>query len=119
MKPEAAHEEVPLEDAARMPVGEPRKRRRDQNLDARRRRKQKEQTQKKDGCQKSLVAADRRTTRRAAVAWRKINVFRKILTHGYCGLRKDVTAAGMKFPLCAGHRHKGQNKDDEQETQKG
>jgi hypothetical protein len=29
MTPEVAHEEVPREDAARMPVGEPRKRRRD------------------------------------------------------------------------------------------
>jgi hypothetical protein len=54
-----------------MPVGEPRKRRRDRNLDARRRRKQKERTQKKDGCRKNLVAADRRTTRRAKVARRK------------------------------------------------
>jgi hypothetical protein len=71
MKPEAAHEDVPLEDAARMPVGEPRKRRRDRNLDARRRRKQQERTKKKDRCRKNLVAADRRTTRRAKVARRK------------------------------------------------
>jgi peptidoglycan hydrolase CwlO-like protein len=47
MKPEVAHEEVPLEDAAVMPVEEPRKRRRDQNLDPRRRRKQQERTQKR------------------------------------------------------------------------
>jgi hypothetical protein len=59
MKPEVAHEEVPLEDAAVMPVEEPRKRRRDLNLDARRRRKQQERTQKKDGCRKNLVAAQR------------------------------------------------------------
>jgi hypothetical protein len=62
-----------------------------------------------------LVAA-----RCAAVAWRKINVFRKILTHGYCGLRKDVTATGMRITLCAGHGRTGQNKDDaEREIRKG
>jgi hypothetical protein len=62
-----------------------------------------------------LVAA-----RRVAVSWRRINVFRKILTHGYCGLRKEVTAAGAKITRCAGHRRKGQNKDDvEQGTRKG
>jgi hypothetical protein len=105
------HQEAPEEDATVMPVGEPRKRRRDRNLDARRRRKQQERTQKKDGCRKNLVAARRGTTHRAAVAWRKINVFRKILTHRYCGLRKEVTAVGMKITRCAGHRHKGQNKD--------
>jgi hypothetical protein len=71
------HQEVPREDATVMPVGEPRKRRRDRNLDARRRRKQQERAQIKDGCRKNLFAA-----RRAAVAWRKTNVFRKILTHG-------------------------------------
>jgi hypothetical protein len=84
---EVAHEqEVPVEDATRMPVGEPRKRRRDRRHLAAQRRQKKEQkrTQRKDGCRNNLVAA-----RRAAVAWRKINVFRNILTHGYCGLRKE------------------------------
>jgi hypothetical protein len=117
MTPEVAHEqEVPVEDATVMPVGEPRKRRRDRNLAAQRRQKmEQERTQRKDGCQKNLVAA-----RRAAVAWRKINVFRKILTHGYCGLWKEVTAAGMKIGRCAEHRRKRQNKDDaERETRKG
>jgi hypothetical protein len=120
MKPEVAHEEVPVEDAVRMPVGEPRKRRRDRNLDARRRRKQQERTQNKDGCRKNLVATCRGTTRGATVAWRKINVFRKILTHGNCGLRKEVTAAGMRITRCSGYRRKRQNKDDaERETRKG
>jgi hypothetical protein len=110
MQSVAEHQEAPEEDGTVMPVGEPRKRRRDRNLDARRRKKQQERTQKNDGCRKNLVAARRGTTRRAAVAWRKINVFRKILTHGYCGLRKEVTDAGMQITRCAGHRHKGQNK---------
>jgi hypothetical protein len=75
MKPEVADEEVPLEDAVVMPVGEPRKRRRDRQHLAAQRRQKKEQkrTQRKDGCRKNLVAA-----RRAAVAWRRINIFRKI-----------------------------------------
>jgi hypothetical protein len=59
------------------------------------------------------------TARRAAVAWRKINVFRKILTHGFCGLRKEVTAAGVRITRCAGHRSKRQNKaDGEREIRK-
>jgi hypothetical protein len=36
------HEEIPKENAAVMPVGEPRKRRQDRNLDERRHRKQQE-----------------------------------------------------------------------------
>jgi hypothetical protein len=123
MTSEVAHEqEVPLEDAIVMPVGEPRKGLRDRRHLAAGSRQKKEQkrTQKKDVCQKNLVIAHRGTTRHAAVAWRRINVFRKIMTHGYCGLRKEVTAAGMKITRCAGHRRKGQNKDDvERETRKG
>jgi hypothetical protein len=107
MKPEVAHEEVPLEDAEVMPGGEPRKRRWDRRHLAAQRRQKKEQkrTQRKDGCRNNLVAA-----RRAAVAWRRINVFRKILTHGFCGLRKEVTAAGIRITRCSGHRRKGRNK---------
>jgi hypothetical protein len=87
--PEVAQEqEVPREDAIDMPVGEPRKRRRDRrhlaamrrqkkkqdkNLDARRRRKQKKRTQNKDGCRKGLVAARRGSTRCAGRARRKEN----------------------------------------------
>jgi hypothetical protein len=120
MKLEVADEEVPLEDAGRMPVGEPRKWRRDRNLDARRRRKQQERTQNKDGCRKNLVATRRGTTRRARVAWRKRNILRKFWTQRSCGLRQEVTAAGMKISRCAGHRRKRPNKGDaERETRKG
>jgi hypothetical protein len=99
LKSEVAQQEVQREDAVFMPVGELRKRRRDQRHLAAQRRQKKEQerTQRKDGCRKNLVAA-----RRAAVAWRKINVYRKILTHGYCGLRKEVTAAGKRITRSAG-----------------
>jgi hypothetical protein len=102
MEPEVAHEEVPLGHAARMPVGEPRKRRRDRNLDARRRRKQQERTQNKDGCRKDLVANRKGTTRRARVVWRKRNILRKSWTQRNCGLRKEVTAAGIKVSRRAG-----------------
>jgi hypothetical protein len=73
MEPEVAHEEVPVEDAVVMPVGEPRKRRRDRrnlaagrhqqkenrNLDARRRRNQQKLSHSQDGCRRNLVAARR------------------------------------------------------------
>jgi hypothetical protein len=36
-------------------------------------------------------------SRRATVAWRKRNVFRKIGTQGMCGPRKRLTAAGIKM----------------------
>jgi hypothetical protein len=50
MRPEAAQRQVPREDAAVMPVGEPMKRRRDRNLAAKCRQKKQEGTQGKDGC---------------------------------------------------------------------
>jgi hypothetical protein len=80
MGPEVAHQEVPREDAAVMPVGGPRKRRRDRNPDARRQGKPKEETQGKDGCRKNLVPARRGTTRRAAVARRRRDFVKKVRT---------------------------------------
>jgi hypothetical protein len=49
--------------------------------------------------------------RRARVAWRKRNIFRKYATQRNCGPRKEVTATGMKITRCAGHRSMGQNKN--------
>jgi hypothetical protein len=97
MKPEMAHEqEVLREDAATMPVEEPRKRRRDRNLDARRSRKQQERIQNKDGCRKNSVAAHRGTTRRAKVARRKENLIGKIGpgTTWYEGPQNDGRSGG-------------------------
>jgi hypothetical protein len=95
--PEVAHEQgVPLEDAEEMPVGEPRKRRRDgrnlaavrrqkkeqnQNLDARRRRREQRRAQRKDGCRRNWVAARRGTTRRVQMARR--NILSTKETQGY------------------------------------
>jgi hypothetical protein len=73
IEPEVADEEVPVEDAARMPVGEPRNTRRDRrNLAAdRHQKKQQKRTQSTNGCPKNLVEARRGTTRRAQVAPRR------------------------------------------------
>jgi hypothetical protein len=111
MKPEVAHEEVPREDAAVMPVRGLRKQRRGRKQAAGRREEPKKLNRGICGSRKRLTAACRKVTRRATVAWRKINVFRKILTHGYCGLRKEVTAAGIRITRCSGHRRKGRNKE--------
>jgi hypothetical protein len=75
--PEVAQEqEVTKEDAIEMPVGEPRKRRRDQrHLVAQRRQKEEERDldARRRVKQWNLVAARRGTTRRAKVARRKEN----------------------------------------------
>jgi hypothetical protein len=99
MKPEVADEEVPLEDAARMPVAEPKKRCRDGNLNSRRHRKQQKWTQSKNGCPKNWVAARRGTTRRAVVARRRMLLTEE--TRGYCGSLKRVIAVYRKMPCHA------------------
>jgi hypothetical protein len=77
MTPEVAHEqEVPMEDAVVMPVGEPTKRRRDgRNLAAHCRQKEegRDLDARRRGKQQDFVAAHRGTTRRAKVARRKEN----------------------------------------------
>jgi hypothetical protein len=120
MQSVAEHQEVPREDAAVVPVRGLRKQRRGRKQAAGRREESKKLNRGICGSREKLAAACRKVSRHAAVAWRKINVFRKIVTHGYCGLRKEVTAAGMEITCCAGHRSKGQNKDDvERETRNG
>jgi hypothetical protein len=44
----------------------------------------------------SLVAVRRGTTRRTTVSWRKMNIFGNFWKQRNCGLRKEVTAAGIK-----------------------
>jgi hypothetical protein len=87
------HQEIPKQEAAVMPVGGLRKRRRDRNLAAGRRQKPKRRIR----ASRRLTVACRKTTRRATVAWRKRNVFRRIGTQGNCGPRKRLTAAGIKM----------------------
>jgi hypothetical protein len=65
------HQEIPKEEAAVMPVGEPRKRRKVCNLAAEHRQKRKERTRENRGSWRKSAAACRKASRRAKVAWRK------------------------------------------------
>jgi hypothetical protein len=109
--PEMAQErEAPRDDAVDMPVGEPRKRHRDQrnlaavcrqkkqdqNLDEMRHRIEQRRAQRKDGCRRNLVAARRGTTRCAEVARRRTLLTKE--TRGYCGSQKRVIVVYRKMP---------------------
>jgi hypothetical protein len=65
-----------------------------------------------------LVAACRKVSCHAAVAWSKRNVLRNIRTQENCGSRKELAAAGRMMTRVTGvARHKGhgskkQTKDD-------
>jgi hypothetical protein len=48
-----------------------------------------------------LVAACRKVSRCAAVAWRRRNIFRDIRTQGNCGPRQELGAAGIRVNLHA------------------
>jgi hypothetical protein len=78
------HQENPKGEAAVMPVGGPRKRRKVRNLAAERRQKRKERTRGYIGSRRKLAAACRKVSRRAKVARRKRNLFRKIRTLEKC-----------------------------------
>jgi hypothetical protein len=69
------HQEVTKEEAAVMPVGEPRKRRRNRNLAAERRQKPKERTRGSCGSRNRVTNADRKVSRRAGVARRRRDIF--------------------------------------------
>jgi hypothetical protein len=57
---------------------------------------------------RKLVAACKKVSRCAAVAWSRRNIFRDIRTQGNFGPRDEVTAAGKTMTLCAGlARRKG------------
>jgi hypothetical protein len=105
------HQEVPREDAAVKPVRGRKRRHRGRKEAAGRHGDPKELTRGDCGSRKKLAAACRKPSRRATVAWRKRNVFRKCWTHGNCGLRKEVTASRKKGTRCARHRRKVQNKE--------
>jgi hypothetical protein len=95
------HQEIPKEDATVMPVGGLRKRRRDRNLAAGRRQKPKERIQAT--CEsRRLAVTNKKSTRRATVAWRKRNVFRRTVTQGNCGPQSTLTAAGIMMTRHAG-----------------
>jgi hypothetical protein len=79
-----------------MPVGEPRKRRRERNLAAGRRQKPKRRIQASCEPRRWLNVAGKKVTRRATVAGRKRNVFRRIVNQGNCGLRKRMVVTGKR-----------------------
>jgi hypothetical protein len=82
------HQEIPKEDTAVMPVGEPRKRRRVCNLASGCHQKKKERNREYRGSRRNSAAACKRVSHRAKVAWRKINLFRRTGTQENCGSRK-------------------------------
>jgi hypothetical protein len=104
------HQEIPKDEAAVMPVGEPRKRSRVCNLAAERGQKRKERTWGNRGSRRKSAAACRKVSRRAKVAWRKRNLFRNVQTQRNCGPRKRLTVTGIRMTRCAKvARHKKRN----------
>jgi hypothetical protein len=92
------HQKIPKEDTAVMPVGGLRKRRRDRNLAAGHRQKPKRRIRASCKSRRRLTVAGKKVTRRATVAWRKRNIFRRIVTQGNCGLRKRLVVTGKRMP---------------------
>jgi hypothetical protein len=91
------HQEIPMEDAAVIPVKGWRKRRRARKPAAGRRGEPNELTQGDCGSGKKSAATCKKMTYRATVAWRKRKVFRRIGTQGICGQRSTLTAAGIRM----------------------
>jgi hypothetical protein len=96
MQSKEEHQKIPKGEAAVMPVGGPRKRRRVQNLVAERRQKRKERTRGNRRSRRKSAAACRKVSRHAKVAWRKRNLFRTG-TQENCGSRKRVTVTDRKL----------------------
>jgi hypothetical protein len=87
------HQEVTKKEATVMPVGEPRKRRRNWNLAAERHQKLKERTRGYCGSQNQVTIADRKVSRRAAVARRRRDIFAQERTRVKRGPLKQLVAA--------------------------
>jgi hypothetical protein len=93
--------QIPKEDAAVMSVGDPRKRRRVWNLAAERIQKRKERTRGYRGSRRKSAAACK-VSRRAKVAWRRRNLFRRTGTQENCGSRKRVTVTNRRLTRYTG-----------------
>jgi hypothetical protein len=91
------HQENPKGEAAVMPVGEPRKRRKVRNLAAERNQKIKERTRGKSKSRRKSAAACTEVSRRAKVAWRKRKLVRRIGTQENCGPRKEFSPTGIRM----------------------
>jgi hypothetical protein len=90
------HQQIPKGEAAVMPVGEARKRRRAHNLAAGHHRKRKERTGGNREFMRKSAAACKKVSRRAKVACRKRNLVRIIGTQINYGPRKRLTVTGRK-----------------------
>jgi hypothetical protein len=101
LESESEHREVPNEDAVLEPAKGRKMRRRGRKQAAGRRGEPKELTVGECGSRKQLAAACRKVSRRATVAWRKRNIFRKSRTQGNCGPRQEL-AAGRNMTRRAG-----------------
>jgi hypothetical protein len=94
------HQEISKGEAASMPVGGSRKRRRVRNLAAKHRQKMKERTRGNSGSRRKSTAACMKVSRRARVAWRERSLIRKIRTLEMCGRRKEFAAARIRMTSC-------------------
>jgi hypothetical protein len=112
MESESEHREFLNENAVVKPVRGRKKLHRGRKQAAGRRGEPKELIRGDCGSRKKLAADCSKVSRRATVAWRKRNTFRKSWTNGNCEPRKEVTTAGRKITSCAGQKRKVQNKDD-------
>jgi hypothetical protein len=100
MQSVAEHQEAP-KDSIVKPVEGRKKRHRGRKQAAGRRGEPKDVTRGNCGSRRKLAAACRKVSRRAKVAWRKRNVFRKTLTRANCGPRHEL-AAGRNMTRRAG-----------------
>jgi hypothetical protein len=98
MESEGERREVPTEEAA---VEFLKKRHRGQRIAAGRRVKPTKLIRGDGESWKKLVAACRKVSCSAAVAWRKRNLFRDIRTQGNCGPRQELGDAGIMVTLRA------------------
>jgi hypothetical protein len=92
------HQEVPKEEAAMMPVGGLRKRRRDRNLAAGCSQNLQGRIQASCESGRRLTVAGRKMTRHATVARRRKNAV-KIGTQKNCGPRKEFAAGIRMVPV--------------------
>jgi hypothetical protein len=90
------HQEIPTEEAAVIPIEEPRKRRRVWKLAADRSQKQKEGTGGYCGSRRRVTVAGKRTFRHATMAWWESKLLMKSGTQDNCGPPKDFAVAGMR-----------------------
>jgi hypothetical protein len=95
------HQEIPKGEAAVMPVGEPRKRRRVRNLAAERRQKRKERTRGNCKSRRKSAAACRKVSRSAKVALRERKLVRRSGTQENYGPLKKFSPTGIRMtPPC-------------------